>query len=81
MGVLFSDLEDRDVQGASSAWQAWLGVWLGWSPRQPESGSNTNKILPQLALKFHEIRALGWRYAPTEIGAVYCAHKPEVHCS
>lgn len=52
----------------------------------PASTSNTNKTLPQLArpcqaLEFHEIKASGWRYAPTEIDAVYCANKPEVHCS
>lgn len=58
------------VQGASSAWQAGLGVWLGWSLRQPEqllvSTPNTNQILLQLerpcqALEFHEIKASGWR--------------------
>lgn len=58
------------VQGTSSAWQAGLGVWLGWSLRQPEqllvSSPNTNQILLQLerpcqALEFHEIKASGWR--------------------
>lgn len=78
------------MQGASSAWQTVVGVWQGWALRQPEQlpgpTSNTNKILLQLArpcqaLEFHKIKALGWRCAPAEIGTVYCANKPEVHCS
>lgn len=55
------------MQGASSAWQTSLGVWLDWSLRLPEqlpgSTSNTNKILVPLAsscqaLESHETKLL-----------------------